>query len=734
MQINSINLYSVRSGQTNKKYASNAIKFGNREEDVDYLVAKYSKSFEKLVYDNRISKPNQKAGIDNLFNKLAQASNDVKTKFLLDINLNMGDVFTVALMNSSYASWKVWEFVKNNTNKDIQGQFIIGSTGTANDTAFYNAATMKEPGLAVDILDFISKKTDLRLRRKFFNLNDSGKTQYDYLLDKGILDIADKFQMVGKYYKDVAGIKNKRNAQTQNNSTSGSNAASAKVGNSSNYRVYKEVKTKFSDVGGMFNVKNQIKNELLAILKNPKVKNQDKPSGVILFGSPGTGKTLLATAIAGEAGVPFISTEGSSFTEVYVGSGALNVRKLYGEARTLAAQHPSKTAIVFIDEIDAVGAIRGKSSSNETDNTLNALLSEMDGVNSKENSDIKIITIVATNRKDLLDSAFRKGRIDLEFHIDDPRYSEKARYEILKIHAKDKTFKNDETKEKILKELARTTAGFSGAELADVVKRAFRKTLYMGRENNYITMDDILNAKLESLVGIKNDVEFSEYEQAQTIAHEAGHAINLIVMDKVFENEQTLSKRPVRVLDLIVNDSYGSAAGMTFNKPSIHNQGRYTIESLLSSVVVTYGGYSVEEQLFGCHTDGVAGDLQANTEKIFNAITGCGLGSKTKYLYVKPDGQVFDFYKQDIKNDVETYSNTGMKIADKISSFAAPFIKEYSKNCIKNPVKVIQGDDFIKMFENWLEKSGKKDEYESLCDEIRQDAFLLRAQMGYKFV
>jgi len=728
-------VYSTQSNLVaqykNKNYTSNPISFGSKQDNTDKLVDEYSKKFDKLMNDKRFSKTHVQKELDILFDKIKDESDTVKGRFLLDVNLYLGEVFEIALSNSSYAAWKIWDCVKNHTNSDIQGQFVIGNQGVPNDTAFFNAATMKEPELAEDILKFINTKLDVRVRRKFYNLKSAGKTQYDYLVERGLAEMADRFIRDAHNYKLPDADEKKKPEQRQNTTSSGNtNTADSKVGNSGNFRIYSDVKTKFSDVGGMFNVKKQIENEFLAILKNPKVKNQDKPSGVILFGPPGTGKTLLATAIAGEAGVPFIATEGSSFNEIYVGAGALNVRKLYGEARKLAENHPSKTAIVFIDEVDAVAAKRGSSSGKESDNTLNALLSEMDGVKSKEDSDIKVITIVATNRRDLLDSAFRKGRIDLEFHIEDPRFSEKARLEILKIHSKGKAFESEESKEKLLKYLAHTTSGFSGAELADVIKRAYRKTLYLGRENNFITQDDIRNAKLESMVGIKNDTEFSAYEQEKTIAHEAGHAVNLIVMDKVFENEPTLSKRPVRVLDLIVNESYGGAAGMTFNKPSAVNPMRLTIESLLSSVVVTYGGYSVEEELFGCHTDGVAGDIQANTDAIFNAVTSYGLGSKTKYLCVKPDGRVFDLYRQDIKNDIEAYSNTGMKIANKISAFVAPFITEYTKNCIENPVKVIPGDKFIKMFEDWLQKSGKTGEYKSLCEEIRNDAEEFRELMN----
>ena len=329
----------------------------------------------------------------------------------------------------------------------------------------------------------------------------------------------------------------------------------------------------------------------------------------------------------------------------------------------------------------------------------------------------------------MLDSAFRKGRIDFEFKIDDPKLSEKARYEILSIHAKDKPFKDEATKEKFLRDLAHTTAGFSGAELADVIKRAYRKTLYLGRQVDYITHDDISNAKLESMVGIKNDSEVTEYEQKTTIAHEAGHAINLVLMDKILENEPTLSKRPVSVLDLVVNEPRGNAAGMTVKKPSKDNIGRYTIESLVCSLVTTYGGYSIEERMFGCHTDGVAGDLEANTQKIYNAITKYGLGSKTKYLSVLPNGQFFELYKSDIKKDIELYSQAGMKISNLLAEFSEPFIAEYTEKFLKEPVKIISGEDFIKMFETWMKENNKNKEYNELSREVRLELANLREKL-----
>lgn len=712
------NINNYKNFNINNK-TSNPITFKG-EPEKEKIAYDWCCRFRNSICNKDVILSERKEKIERLINELDILDKEVQHKILLEININEGNIFPLALRYYSIAAKKIWEFVVNSNDKELQGQFLLGSYATPNDSAYYHSVVKHNPKLAYEILQFAANsKIDERIKTKFFNLKDAKGTQYEHLMMKGFSLEADKFKEFASRFKETEEYKEIKRKSSSENSDEVSN----------NFKIYKDVKTRFSDVGGMFNVKNQIQNELLAILNNPKVKNADKPSGIILYGPPGTGKSLLATAIAGEAGVPFIATEGSSFAEKYVGVGPKNVRDLYAEARHQAEDHPSKTAIVFIDEVDAVGGKRGESSNSERDNTLNALLCEMDGVKSKEHTDIKIITILATNRKDMLDSAFRKGRIDLEFKIDDPRFSEKARLEILTIHAKDKPFKDEETKNKMLQDLARTTSGFSGAELADVIKRAYRKTLYLGRNVEYITQDDINNAKLESMVGIKTDSETSEYEKKTMIAHEAGHAVNLVVMDKIFENEQTLSKRPVRVLDLIVNEPHGGAAGMTVHKPSKINDGRFTIESLISSLVVTYGGYSTEETLFGCHTDGVQGDLEHNTQRICEAVTKYGLGSKTKYLSVQPSGFVFELYKNDIKKDIETYSNTSMEISNLISEFTKPFIEKYTEKYLNSSEKIISGETFIQLFETWLEKENKKEEFKNLSDTIQDKILEVRKAM-----
>ncbi len=713
------NLNNYKNYKINNKM-TNPVSF-KRDDDREKIAFEWCCEFRDTVCSKIKDDCYTYLVLHNLFKKLKALDSEIQEKIILEVNINEGNIFPLALRYYTPAANEIWKHIINSNDKQLQGQFLLGSYATPNDSAYYHAVTKRNFKLANEILQFAADSNiDERVKTKFFNLKDAKGTQYEHLMAKGFAEQADKFKDIANKFKDTDKEKRIQPRRISSENTDES---------SNNFKIYTEVKTRFSDVGGMFNVKNQIKNELLAILNNPKVKNADKPSGIILYGPPGTGKSLLATAIAGEAGVPFIATEGSSFAEKYVGVGPKNVRDLYAEARHQAENHPSKTAIVFIDEVDAVGGKRGESSNSERDNTLNALLCEMDGVKSKEHTDIKVITILATNRKDMLDSAFRKGRIDLEFKIDDPRFSEKARFEILTIHAKDKPFKDEKTKDKMLRNLARTTSGFSGAELADVIKRAYRKTLYLGRNVDYITQDDINNAKLESMVGIKTDSEVTEYEKKTMIAHEAGHAVNLVVMDKIFENEQTLSKRPVRVLDLVVNEARGGAAGMTVHKPSEANTGRYTIESLMSSLVMTYGGYSIEETLFGCHTDGVQSDLEHNTQKICEAVTKYGLGSKTKYLSVKPDGFVFELYKNDIKKDIETYSNSAMAISNMISSFTKPFIEEYTEKYLNSTEKIIPGETFIKLFETWLEKENKKEEFEQLSLNIQNKIAQVRKEM-----
>jgi len=384
-----------------------------------------------------------------------------------------------------------------------------------------------------------------------------------------------------------------------------SNARLSEVQENPRFRIHREVKTRFSDIGGMFNVKKQIRNELLNVLK-PGIKNSDKPGLIILCGEDGNGKTLLATAIAGEAGVPLINTNGA----VCAASDAGHIRELYNAARILAKEHDKKTAIVFIDDFDVLAAERYDSSDRERYAVLGQIKSEIDNIKSKEDNDVKIITICAINSNDILDSDFMgRSKIDLVLPIDDNRLNVKARREILEIHAKDKPFKNSADKKEILDKLAKVTASFSSTGLADIMKRAYRKTYYTGREAPpYITQQDINKAKIEMLAGIRIDDEVTPEQEKLVFAHEAGHAVNLLVMNDVFKDEKHHTKKSTELLDFLVNSPRIDSQGLTFTKPSPHNR-ELTIESIFCDLVMNYGGYTIEDLMYAGHAEGVSADL-----------------------------------------------------------------------------------------------------------------------------
>ena len=730
------NVYSSKRNYYASSLVSNSSKvsFGGKRVNDRYIAEEFYKDFVKMI-DSEADYENNKTvlsyGLDSksFFTELNRQNETVISNFLLSRNGTDESPFSMALINDRFDLAKTILEIAEDSDNSTKFKFLVPDKNRMNGPLIQSVNNDKNHVTTRKILQIVkTMKPEQQAEFYYMTPKNTFGINTDMvkeLQDTGYNQVAQEFEadrvqfeienpIIAEKYKKVLQNSNRNNSQKLADSE-------PKETQKSNFKVYSQVKTRFDDVGGMFNVKKQIQEELLNILNNPKVKNTDKPGGIILYGPPGTGKTLLATAIAGEAGVPLISTNGSSFNEIYVGAGAKNVRDLYAQARKLAHASEKKTAIVFIDEADAVAGKRGGSSNREGDATLNALLGELDGVQSKEENDIKVITIFATNRRDLFDNAFRKGRIDMEFKIDDPRFSEKARREILEINAKEKPFKSNEDKKKMLDDLAKTSAGMSGAELADVIKRAYRKTLYKDRTLTYITAKDIQEAKLEAIVGIKNDSEKNDYELKSTRAHEAGHAINQIVLNHIFKDEAQKSKQPIQALDFIVNESRGEAAGLTMMKPT--DNSRITVESLLSHLAVTYGGYSVEEKLFGCHTDGVSTDLKKNTDLILQATTQWGLGSKTKYIGCDPSGVTYEMFMPDIKNDIIRYSNAGMQISDMITDFAKPFIQEYidkiSYGSLSN-TDIITGERFEKMFSSWIKKNHKQKDFDNLNNDIRR--------------
>lgn len=363
-------------------------------------------------------------------------------------------------------------------------------------------------------------------------------------------------------------------------------------------------KVRFDDVEGIEELKSDIM-RLVDCLKNPK-KYQKMgariPKGVILYGPPGTGKTLIAKAIAGEAGVPFFSMVGSDFVEKYVGVGASRVRELYKKARKEAP------CIVFIDEIDAVASQRGRDENSERDQTINALLAELDGFKGSEN----IITICATNRLDMLDSAFKRaGRFDLKLAVSLP--DKKGRKRILEIHSKDKKLGEDID----LNTIANKTVGFSGAELEALLNEA--ALVAVGKDRNCITSSDVDDAFFKIVMQGNKKKRDKITETNKVVAwHEAGHTLATKLL-----TDDTVSS-------VTIIGSASGAGGVTFRQPQEDNelQSKQYLESI---VQVMYAGRAAEELYFKDKdkiTVGASQDIKQATSIIKDYVSTYGMGNK----------------------------------------------------------------------------------------------------------
>ncbi|MGB9710293.1 MAG: ATP-dependent zinc metalloprotease FtsH [Thermodesulfovibrio sp.] len=366
----------------------------------------------------------------------------------------------------------------------------------------------------------------------------------------------------------------------------------------------KSVKVTFSDVAGIEEVKEEVK-EIVDFLTNPQkyIKLGAKiPKGILLVGSPGTGKTLLAKAIAGEAGVPFFSISGSDFVEMFVGVGASRVRDLFDQAKK------NSPCIVFIDEIDAVGRQRGAGlggGHDEREQTLNQLLVEMDGFESNEG----IIVLAATNRPDVLDPALlRPGRFDRQIVV--PLPDVKGRLEILKVHTKKIPLAQDVDLEKI----ARGTPGFSGADLANLVNEA---ALLAARKNSdAVSMNDFESAKDKVLMGVeRKSMVLSEQERKITAYHEAGHALVA---------KLTPQTDPIHKVSIIPR---GRALGVTQQLP-LDDRYTYSKEYLYGTLKVLLGGRVAEEIALQTMTTGAGNDLERATELARKMVTEWGMSDR----------------------------------------------------------------------------------------------------------
>jgi cell division protease FtsH len=380
----------------------------------------------------------------------------------------------------------------------------------------------------------------------------------------------------------------------------------------------KQVKITFADVAGIEEAKEEVE-EIIDFLRDPRKFSRlggRIPKGVLLVGAPGTGKTLLARAIAGEAEVPFFSISGSDFVEMFVGVGASRVRDLFEQAKK------SAPCIVFIDEIDAVGRHRGAGlggGHDEREQTLNQLLVEMDGFEGKEG----VIILAATNRPDVLDPALlRPGRFDRQIVV--PAPDVKGREQILKVHIKHVPIDANVA----LQTIAKSTPGFSGADLANLVNEA--ALLAARKSKDAVDMEDFEEAKDKVLMGVaRRSLILSEEEKTNTAYHEAGHALVARL---------TPGTDPIHKVTIIPR---GRALGVTMQLP-VDDRYTHTQVYLLNTLAVLLGGRASEEIALNHMTTGAGNDIERATDIARRMVTEWGMSERLGPLtFGKKDEQIF---------------------------------------------------------------------------------------------
>ena len=417
-----------------------------------------------------------------------------------------------------------------------------------------------------------------------------------------------------------------------------------------------QVKVNFKDVAGLYGAKEEVM-EIVDFLKNPKKYTSlggKIPKGSLLVGPPGTGKTLLAKAVAGEANVPFFSISGSDFVEMFVGVGASRVRDLFRQAKEKAP------CIVFIDEIDAVGRARGKnagfSSNDERENTLNQLLTEMDGFGSNSG----VIILAATNRADILDKALmRAGRFDRQIHVELPDLNE--RKEIFQVH----TRKLKLEKGFDLELIAKHTPGFSGADIANVCNEA---ALTAARKNkSSIDMSDFLDAVDRIVGGIERKKTIMTKSEKELIAyHEAGHTlVGWLLPDA----------SPVLKVTVIPR---GQALGLTWNLPD--ERVIQSRDQLMAELCVLMGGRAAEEIHSGVPCSGALNDLERLTRLAYAMVSYYGMNERIGNIsfYDSTGERGFDLTKPYSEKTATAIDEEVKKLVDEVHERTLKLIKEHA--------------------------------------------------------
>ncbi|MCF6330111.1 MAG: ATP-dependent zinc metalloprotease FtsH [Sulfurimonas sp.] len=468
-------------------------------------------------------------------------------------------------------------------------------------------------------------------------------------------------------------------------------------------------KTKFDDVAGVEEAKEEVQ-EIVDFLKYPAryVEIGAKiPKGVLLVGSPGTGKTLLAKAVAGEADVPFFSVTGSSFIEMFVGVGAARVRDLFEQAKKDA---PS---IIFIDEIDAIGKSRAAGAqmggNDEREQTLNQLLAEMDGFG----TDTPVIILAATNRPEILDQALlRPGRFDRQVLVDKPDFE--GRVKILKVHMKDVKMDKDVDVE----EVARLTAGLAGADLANIVNEG---ALLAGRKSQKtVKQKDLFESVERAIAGLaKKSRRINPKEKKIVAYHESGHALLA---------ETTKGAKKVSKVSIVPRGL--AALGYTLNTPE-ENKFMMQKHELWAEVDVLLGGRAAEEIFIGEISTGAGNDLERATDIIKSMVQTYGMSDvaglmvleKSRQSFLGVGGPAAREYSDKMAQDMDNFIKTSL---DERYKDVLQRLNEY-KDAIENMVKLlykkenISGDEVREIIINFEEENNIDSKVEIVADEIAEE-------------
>lgn len=453
----------------------------------------------------------------------------------------------------------------------------------------------------------------------------------------------------------------------------------------------KDQKVTFKDVAGLYGAKEEVM-EVVDFLRNPRKYTSlggKIPKGVLLVGPPGTGKTMLAKAVAGEADVPFFSISGSDFVEMFVGVGASRVRDLFRQAKEKAP------CIVFIDEIDAVGRARGKnvgfSSNDERENTLNQLLTEMDGFDSNSG----VIVMAATNRADILDKALmRAGRFDRQIHVDLPDLNE--RKEIFQVHLKGLKVASDFD----LEFLAKHTPGFSGADIANVCNEA--ALVAARRDKGAIEKQDFLDAVDRIIGGLEKKGKIITPEEKKSIAyHEAGHA----TVSWLLPNANPLFK--------VTIVPRGSALGAAWYLPEEHVL--MTKDQMMDEMCSLIGGRVAEELTSGTVSSGALNDLERLTKMAYGMVSYYGMSPKVGNLsyYDSTGARGYDLTKPYSDKTAELLDEEAKRLVAEAHDRARKILEDNKEGFVKLAEKLLEdevifADDVEVIFGPKV--GGKKDE------------------------